>query len=218
VFHHQGLPADHEKNSYQNRWREYHVSMARFTQRDPAGAVAGLDAYLAYGASPVADRDPTGLFPVSPGFGALCWCARQPWQTKCDPTGCGSFFAPPQPPPPQSPPNPAEPCDYPNRKVCVGLLCWESQCVCQCAGDSPGLNCIRGCIRCAHSNGAPVNVDAERLCQQKCGLTPNELARLDCCLTQTWNQGGCAASFPVEWPPRMNPNPNNNACTRLPIP
>jgi RHS repeat-associated protein len=34
-FFHQGLPLDHEKGSYQNRWREYAVSSARFAQVDP---------------------------------------------------------------------------------------------------------------------------------------------------------------------------------------
>jgi YD repeat-containing protein len=35
VFLHQGLPLDHEKGSYQNRWREYDEQSQRFFQRDP---------------------------------------------------------------------------------------------------------------------------------------------------------------------------------------
>jgi RHS repeat-associated protein len=146
------------------------------------------------------------------------------WKERCDPStsGRGSNFAPALPPPPQSPPNPGEPCSYPNRLVCVAIVgqCWQSQCVCQCVGDSPGLNCIRGCIQCSHDSGAPINIDAEEMCRAKCPqLTANEQARLACCLTRDWNQGGC--NIPWFLLPSaagmMDPLPTS-PCLTMPVP
>ncbi|HUY92555.1 MAG TPA: hypothetical protein VMV10_27700 [Pirellulales bacterium] len=147
--------------------------------------------------NPIGSTDWTGLVPA--------------WQKCCDPTG-------PKPPTPTKPPTgepqPGDPCYYPNRKVCVTrgpfwpfifTGCWESQCVCQCAGDSPGLNCIRACIQCSHDNGAPINVDAEQFCQSKCNLTNTELKRLNCCLQNDYNNGGCLGSA-LSAPKDPNPN------------
>ena len=218
VFAHPGLPFDHEKGSYQNRRREYSSGIHRFVRRDPLQYRDGINLYQAYSSSAVSKTDPSGLCIMPPFWRIVqCWCNTQPWRTKCDPTGCGFFFAPPLPPPPQSPPNPGDPCNYPNRKVCWvgGSLCWESQCVCQCAGDSPGMNCVRGCIQSAVDNGAPATIAAERFCYSKCGMTPNETRRLDCCLNRTAAHGGCAGT--LIFPPPMNPNPNGE-CMQMPIP
>jgi RHS repeat-associated protein len=143
------------------------------------------------------------------------------WQEKCDPKSpdtwrCGVTFAPPLKPP-TSPPQQGDACYYPNRLVSLlGGLHWESQCVCQCVGDSPGLNCIRGCIQCSHDSGAPINTDAEQMCQKKCKPTKNELARLSCCLNNDVNRGGCAGTFFLPAP--MNPNPDNPECTGMKVP
>jgi RHS repeat-associated protein len=147
--------------------------------------------------NPINMTDPSGLAPK--------------WQTCCDPSGPN---APTPTKPPMGEPQKGDPCYYPNRKVCVtkGIWpfsftgCWESQCVCQCVGDSPGLNCIRACIQCAHNAGAPINVDAEQFCQPKCNLTYTELQKLNCCLQNDYNNGGCLGSA-IAAP--KNPNPNS---------
>ncbi len=150
--------------------------------------------------NPVNLNDPSGLRPA--------------WQDKCDPK-C-TYLTPT--PPPVLGPTPGSACWYPNRRVCFLTLCWESQCVCQCVGDSYNLDCIRACIMCSHANGAPINIDAERFCEAQCPpLTPNERRRLDCCLNKDWNQGGCASPI-FQFPPHMNPNPHNNTCTGIRVP
>ena len=143
------------------------------------------------------------------------------WQETCKPgTSCGTAHAPPLAPPATSPPTKGQPCYYPKRRVCysLSLQCWESQCVCQCAGNSKNLNCIRGCILCSHNSGAPINIDAEEMCQAACGpLTANDEKRLNCCLNQDYNHGGCSAASFQGWPP-MDPNPANTACTSITVP
>ncbi len=190
--------------------------MRRFLQRDPLHYWDGINHYLYVGSNPSTKTDPHGQMGWNPIPMALCACAASPWQTKC--TGlCAAFFA--QPYPPGTPPPPGN-CSYPNRLICWGLFCWQSQCVCQCAGDSPGMNCVRACIRCADNNGAPNNTTvAEDVCYANCNLAANEQARLNCCLNQDSNNGGCMGGyFPGATPPPMNPNPNNPQCTSLPIP
>jgi hypothetical protein len=140
------------------------------------------------------------------------------WWETCDPAGaCGKILGPPQKPPKTPPPKRGQPCYYPNRRVSIGGVSAESQCICQCAGNSKGMNCVRGCIRCASKQGAPPTVLTELACKNACNLTVNEQKRLDCCVSQTWNLGGCGAP-PFEFPPHLNPNPANTACTGLPIP
>jgi len=160
----------------------------------------GNSLYQYVSGKPVNLSDPTGL-----------------WQKKCDPT-CPTGPGP-MPPPPQNPPKPGEPCDYPNRRVCETrgwgwfsvTVCWESQCVCQCMGDSPGANCMRGCIKCADDNGAPGNtIEAEEFCQSKCKINLKEKGRLVCCTTTEISNGGCLGN-PFAWkdPPPRNPPPGN---------
>jgi hypothetical protein len=210
--------------------RQYAPQHRRFMQRDPRSYMDGTNLYCYTRCAPVNLRDPNGE--LVPGLGSIsnlvnllrlvgcCWCSQQGWQVKCDPAGCGGLcgFASPQAPPPNSPPPPGGPCDYPNRRVCTGLpgigqACWESQCVCQCAGDSPTMNCIRGCIRCADSNGAPAVPGTELWCAQHCPpMTPNEANRWACCI----GPQGCLAVGANPNPP-MNPPPGN-PCQAMPIP
>jgi len=88
VFAHQGLPMDHEKGSYQNRFREYAPELHRFAQQDPSinGRAAhlsipvslGADVYEYCGSAPMVWTDSLGL----------CHC--------CPPNYC----VPDNPPPP----------------------------------------------------------------------------------------------------------------------
>ena len=162
------------------------------------------------------------------GWDDLCGsanpCNTFGWQAKCDPGGICAY---PPMPPPQGPPGPGEPCDYPNRQVCLpfnpycGLAstaCWESQCVCQCAGDSAHMNCVRSCIRCADDNGAPATIETELYCSTRCNLTSNEIRRLFCCLLANINDGGCFGGGITGGTPPMNPNPGNTNCTGIQIP
>ena len=91
--------------------------------------------------------------------GKACKTPARPstWKEKCDTNApCGGTFAPPLTTPPGMP-GPSTSCNYPiNGRVCDSTLCWEKQCVCQCAGNSPGMNCVRGCLQCATDAGAPV--------------------------------------------------------------
>jgi len=202
------------------RARFYDPTSGRFVSRDPLVFADGVNLYRYSANRPTSLTDPSGLQPPlppsHPGPAWACWCNTLPWRQKCSPTGCGFYNS--LAPPPTPPTTKGQPCFYPNRKVCLPLtgLCWESQCVCQCAGNSPGLNCLRGCIQCSHNSGAPINTGAEEMCRPKCNLTANEQARLSCCLNLDWNAGGCAGvAFN---PPRKNPNPSNSQCTAMPIP
>jgi YD repeat-containing protein len=143
---------------------------------------------------------------------------RPGWQKKCDPQGSN----PPSPtPPPSGEPREGDPCYYPDRWVCekfggVYSSCWESQCVCQCVGDSPTLNCIRACIRCADENGAPHHtIEAEEYCRKRCPpLTPNEQRRLECCTIHDYTFGGCRGSITS-----MPKNPNRSGqCMQMKVP
>jgi RHS repeat-associated protein len=69
VFAHQGLPFDHEKANYQNRSREYTVSLQRFAERDPLAGhpmvLAGLGGAALYEyleSNPAMLSDPAGLW------------------------------------------------------------------------------------------------------------------------------------------------------------
>jgi hypothetical protein len=97
--------------------------------------------------------------------------------------------------------------------ICVFSACWESQCVCQCMGSSDGINCMRACIRCADTNGAPIHtIEAEQWCQdQVCDtlLTPGDKARLSCCALNDSNLGGCRGGGLAA---PLNPNPNDRRC------
>jgi RHS repeat-associated protein len=70
LFAHQGLPLDAELASYQNRARQYAPAARRFMQRDPlvqrsiqgSGYRDGSNIYVALGSSPLALKDPSGLF------------------------------------------------------------------------------------------------------------------------------------------------------------
>ena len=222
-FAHQGLLHEPEIAGYQNRARQYDPVKRRFLQRDPLGISTmslGDDALYLYAytySNSVGHRDPTGLA-VSP-----CWCGSQPWPVKC--TGsCGVFFAPPLAPPGPPPPPPGGPCDYApggSQQVCIPLIgCWEKRCVCQCAGNSSGMNCVRGCIQCASKSGAPVSVGTETTCKNSCSLTLAEQERLNCCLQNTYAMGGCNSGGGVFGgaPPPPDPNPTNTTCTNMPIP
>ena len=57
-FTHQGLGFDHEKSSYQNRYREYVARLQRFGRRDSAGYRDGLNSYTYADADPVMYVDP----------------------------------------------------------------------------------------------------------------------------------------------------------------
>jgi RHS repeat-associated protein len=61
IFHHQGLPLDHEKGSYQNRWREYGASLRRFTRPDPMTYHDAMNLHAYEALNPVAHLDPSGL-------------------------------------------------------------------------------------------------------------------------------------------------------------
>lgn len=173
--------------------------------------------------NPINNSDPSGMAPFGPRepydpddpntswFRGCHPCFNLPWKQKCDPTSalCSPGYSPPKSPN-------AKTCNYPGGVVRFGGLHWQKQCVCQCAGDSPGMNCVRGCIRCATDSGAPATVATESFCKNSCNLTPNEIRRLDCCLNSDVNNGGCAGTFFLPAP--MNPNPNNPACTGMPIP
>ncbi len=216
VFLHQGLVYDAEIGGYQNRAREYDPAQQRFLQRDPDTFRESSNHYQYCKSNPKILTDASGRLSIPISIVPMCLalhCHGLPWEDKC--TGpCARFWAPPYPP---SGPNGSN-CNYPNRRVCHWTgQCWESQCVCQCAGNSPGLNCIRACIRCADNSGAPDKPSTEKHCQRNCNLTLNELSRLNCCLNQDYSKGGCSSSLPGMTPP-MNPNPGNTTCTTMPIP
>ena len=61
VFFHQGLAFDREKGGYQNRHREYSVTVVRFAQPDPLGHKANLLVYAYLGNNPSKGRDASGL-------------------------------------------------------------------------------------------------------------------------------------------------------------
>jgi hypothetical protein len=137
-------------------------------------------------------------------------CEREGWETKC--TGCcARIFAKPFPPSPDR-------CEYSGgREICIPLLgCWESQCVCECTGSSPGMDCVRACIRCAHNNGAPATASTELTCKSACGLTFAEQQKIDCCVNQDFNLGGCGCPTLFCANPPLHPNPDNPACTGRP--
>src|SRR5262249_27031980 len=139
---------------------------------------------------------------------------------KCKPgSPCAYPPLPPPPPGPPPPPPPPPPCSYPpGSTVCVLNSCIEKACVCNCAGDSPGMNCTRACIQCATDNGAPRTWDTEAFCKNNCNLTPNESDRLNCCIQSDYNSGGCNCSVPFCSTPPMSTNPDNTTCTGKRIP
>jgi hypothetical protein len=161
--------------------------------------------------------DPTGASFGTPGLWLTCLCGNKPWEEKC--TGmCAQFYAPPLPPP-GGPPGNGTPCNYGlNDMVCVlPGMCWYKRCVCLCAGDSPGMNCVRGCIQCATNSGAPSTWQTEFHCKEACGLTENEYKRLDCCINKTVNQGGCSGGGWIGPSPPFVPPPGS-PCMAMPIP
>lgn len=190
----EGYYRDDELSSYYVRRRSLMPAKGRWLSCDPLHMAQD---YTYVFNTPVMRDDPSGLAPK--------------WQTKCDPKGS----TPPKPKrPPSGEPQAGDACYYPKRKVChyvkcFGVVlwgaCWESQCVCQCVGDSPGLNCLRACIQCAHDNGAPINIDAEEFCRPRCNLTLEDESRLSDCLNNDYNLGGCRGS---ELGSPKNPNPN----------
>lgn len=150
---------------------------------------------------------------LSDPYGYAC-CSNpckgpQPWKDACDPGESN----PPQPlPPPPSgqTPGKGDACYYPLRPVSVSCGPfgggWQSQCVCQCMGDSPGINCVRGCIQCAHNNGAPIDVCVEKWCQSRCSdWSDNDWNILNCCTKNNFNLGGCNDGT-------MDPNYYNKCC------
>ena len=197
----------------------YQPVLARFTARDPLspdgvellGSVSHLRKQLtkdavqppilvyAYVANnPLNLIDPSGMKPK--------------WQQACS--------DPPVQEPPSGEPKKGDACYYPNRKVCLvkfGTVfgCWESQCVCQCAGNSLGMNCMRGCIRCADDNGAPKNtIDAEQFCDKEvCKLTNHDRNILNCCTQNNSNLGGCLGGNLAA---PKNPNPGDTRCQKIP--
>ncbi len=71
-FTHQGLGFDHEKSSYQNRWREYVAGLQRFAQRDPLGYARlrfkasrhyhdGMSLYIYLAGNTTRFTDPSGM-------------------------------------------------------------------------------------------------------------------------------------------------------------
>jgi RHS repeat-associated protein len=78
VFHHQGLPLDHDKQSYQNRWREYRAHLARFERPDPIGFRGTANRFLYVSAHPHCNTDPRGL---TEGICPIC----SDCQAICDP-------------------------------------------------------------------------------------------------------------------------------------
>lgn len=60
-FLHQGLPRDAEKNSYQNRHREYAANCSRFVERDPSEYFDGLNTYAYVRNTPASLTDANGL-------------------------------------------------------------------------------------------------------------------------------------------------------------
>ncbi len=208
-----GQRFDAASGLYLYRMRYYHPELGRFLQRDPIGYDAGdWNLYEYVRGNPINHVDAKGFQrgrsgpiprprppqPSPPQPAPPSLPPTPDWQKKCDPTGpCPPEF---QPPPTNDPPEKGDPCYYPNRKVCVTLSvwgvtvtenCYESQCVCQCVGGSPALNCMRGCIRCSHENGAPIDLQAEQYCQAKCNPTLKDLERLNCCVNNEPSMGGC---------------------------
>jgi RHS repeat-associated protein len=236
-----GYYANPDIGLYLLRARMYDPGLGRFVNPDPAGLSGGLNLYGYVDNNPTNRIDPSGLKALccciktahwKPGLLCQLWfsetclvfdstsCGDQreaDWKEKCDPkSACGMKFAPPLPPPP-GPPKQGGPCNYGPPPVGTMGLTWQRRCVCQCAGNSKGMNCIRGCMQCSFDSGAPKEKPtAEDFCRDACGLSGKELARLNCCLTQDYNHGGCAGTF-FEGPP-ADPNPDNPACTGMPIP
>jgi RHS repeat-associated protein len=129
------------------------------------------------------------------------------WQKKC-------LEPDPQRRPTNWPPQPGDPCYYPDRKVRFGSWYWESQCVCQCMGDTEGQQCMRGCIRCADDHGAPKHtIDAEEwcrkyICAEKWTLKDQEA--LVCCTTMFPPFGGCRGTELAC--PKDPPTPKDRRC------
>ena len=192
-----------------NRNRYYHQQLGRWVNRDPIDYRGSRwNLYLYAQASPVVQTDSHGL--LTDEYLSRC-CANAGWKKKCDLTGCGVFFAPPLPPSP-GPPGPGTSCNYGGLRVWTPLGSWSLQCVCRCAGNSPGMNCVRGCIQCARNNGAPVSIWTELWCKSSCNLTYKESKRLNCCLQERGGcyhpnttpgspplapRGACAAAYPI---------------------
>ena len=177
--------------------------------RDPIGyGGSQWNLYEYVDGNPIVNTDSQGLFTDS----YLCKnCVNVGWKKKCDLNGCGGFFAPPLPPPP-GPPGPGTSCNYGALSISTPLGSWSLQCVCRCAGNSPGMNCVRGCIQCARNNGAPVSIWTEFWCKSSCNLTFRESKRLDCCINQ---RGGCFHPNTSPGPPPSTPG---GACAAFPIP
>jgi hypothetical protein len=139
------------------------------------------------------------------------------WQEACNPqNACGKKFAPPEQPP-KGNPGPGDPCWYPNSPVWLDPSYWEKQCVCQCAGHSPWMDCLRGCLRCGWRNGAPAVVPVELWCKSQCGTpTLAEKDRLACCLGNPPAKGGCRGTWPFVTAP-LDP-PADSFCMSIKIP
>jgi hypothetical protein len=151
-----------------HRWLEYRTG--RFSKRDPRDvdrfpaawdALSLLDAsldhsYAYVGASPVTFIDPTGMARQRPDGED-----GEAWNKKCKNSD------------PLSPEDP-QACKYGNLRAKppggLGVLFdWEINCVCKCMPDSPSANCVRGCIQCAHDNGADVTrVEPHVWCRNNC--------------------------------------------------
>lgn len=195
----------------------YSPIQGRFLSRDPRqphGADILYEHPFAYAQnSPTNHVDPSGLQPTRPpipplppltpsplpvavDIGLFLCCLNQPWETKCDPRlACATFFAPPLPPPRGGKPGAGTSCHYGKLQLSVGFQSWSLQCVCVCAGNSPGMNCVRGCIQCARNENAPVAIATEFFCRTACPLTPNEIKRVNCCLNTQEAEGGCSHAF-----------------------
>ena len=139
---------------YHYRARAYRADAGRFVQQDPLTYHEGANAYTYVGVSPLNQTDPLGLFSVGGGFPP----------GHCP--GCGFPHPDGVPRGQVAPPAPIGPVGYsgclnapPTSGGCDAYGRGDTldgvslHCMCECMGDSPWENKVRGCLQCFHEQG-----------------------------------------------------------------
>lgn len=66
-------------------------------------------------------------------------------------------------------------CDYGDDAITMNGCTWTLNCICRNAGNSPGLNCMRGCIACLRNQGNNYGEKGHEWCRKQCKWTGKEV-------------------------------------------
>jgi RHS repeat-associated protein len=150
MYLHQGGRLDTVTSLYNFRHRDYLAALGRWIETEPRGAkyVDGLNLYENERSNPVTHLDASGTDVVGP---------------------IGGSGTDPLPPPPSWGPCLNAPPLMNTAPECLQYSCTDTysgayaSCFCQCAGNSPWDQFVRGCLRCAYNHGTDPDT-AHRVC------------------------------------------------------